>query len=167
MAENTETINIDEKSYQVLGKLSDRVQTNFSFFSFAKPESKPLKEENSSTQIDNRVIPNDIIDYVNWVGCVSNMSEDYFEVVAKSLVQKSTVRKFRIKKSYLKDDSEIQMDQIVRIKIKRYRQGNKPGIQIDRVVILDKPLNRSQEVIDDIVKRKMQRFAYMFDDEKR
>lgn len=171
MKKNSETIYGDDTDYRYLSNNSDKIKTSYSFFSYSSIVAKKTNsfgKDKSSPIVHDRIIPNDVVKFVNWKGYVSCKTEKYFDVVVRSLAKDSIVRKFRINNSYIKEGTDVQIDQIVRIKEKYYRLGSLLRKKKDIEVIFDRPLNRSEDVIDDIVAKKMERFAYMFeDDEKR
>ena len=169
MDDFSKTIYLSQDIYRIDNQNSDKIKPSFSFFSRSSSyswEPAILKKEDSITKIDNRIILDDVISFENYKGYVTFISDLYFDVVVKSLDKTSEVRKFRIKKSYLKEDSIIQKNQIVLLKIKKCRSFKKMENKIE--ILLDKPLNRSDAEINSVVAEKMRRYAYMFcEDEKR
>lgn len=169
MDDFSKTIYLSQDIYRIDNQNSDKIKPSFSFFSRNSSyswEPAILKKEDSITKIDNRIILDDVISFENYKGYVTFISDLYFDVVVKSLDKASEVRKFRIKKSYLKEDSIIQKNQIVLLKIKKCRSFKKMENKIE--ILLDKPLNRSDAEINSVVAEKMKRYAYMFcEDEKR
>lgn len=169
MDDFSKTIYLSQDIYRIDNQNSDKIKPSFSFFSCSSSyswEPEILKKEDSITKIDNRIILDDVISFENYKGYVTFISDLYFDVVVKSLDKTSEVRKFRIKKSYLKEDSIIQKNQIVLLKIKKCRSFKKMENKIE--ILLDKPLNRSDAEINSVVAEKMKRYAYMFcEDEKR
>lgn len=169
MDDFSKTIYLSQDIYRIDNQNSDKIKPSFSFFSRSSSyswEPEILKKEDSITKIDNRIILDDVISFENYKGYVTFISDLYFDVVVKSLDKTSEVRKFRIKKSYLKEDSIIQKNQIVLLKIKKCRSFKKMENKIE--ILLDKPLNRSDAEINSVVAEKMKRYAYMFcEDEKR
>lgn len=169
MDDFSKTVYLSQDIYRIDNQNSDKIKPSFSFLSRSSSyswEPEILKNEDSITKIDNRIILDDVISFENYKGYVTFISDLYFDVVVKSLDKTSEVRKFRIKKSYLKEDSIIQKNQIVLLKIKKCRSFKKMENKIE--ILLDKPLNRSDAEINSVVAEKMKRYAYMFcEDEKR